>query len=238
MSQRPFGWVALTLPGVRRWECDCGAQGMRSIQDPWTKVDRLRDHFDRMHDGRGTIVHGPHQCKGRPCPFHNPSMHPMALHPKLIRYDRVMLVERLCSHGIGHPDPDSLVWVNERRKELGWDRDDGTHGCDGCCARRVDMGTYVADEDEGVRYIPGKSEADFKELIRDMLREGNYPGPAAVIRRLRARYPFRYGRRSNSHSLSGRECRWREEVFLEQGWNYVGGIPSWRPRTPVAVRRG
>lgn len=35
------------------------------------------------------------------------------------RADR-RIMERLCKHGIGHPDPDS--------------RDpDGTHGCDGCC---------------------------------------------------------------------------------------------------------
>jgi hypothetical protein len=34
-------------------------------------------------------------------------------------------MERICDHGIGHPDPDDIR-VRER-----WD--EGVHGCDGCC---------------------------------------------------------------------------------------------------------
>lgn len=48
--------------------------------------------------------------------------------PILIRHDRNCMAERTCPHGIGHPDPDSLGWM----QSVGID-DDGTHGCDGCC---------------------------------------------------------------------------------------------------------
>jgi hypothetical protein len=34
-------------------------------------------------------------------------------------------MERICEHGIGHPDPD------DRRIRTGEDM--GDHGCDGCC---------------------------------------------------------------------------------------------------------
>jgi hypothetical protein len=40
------------------------------------------------------------------------------------RGDRDMM-ERICTHGIGHPDPDDF------RIRMGFDS--GVHGCDGCC---------------------------------------------------------------------------------------------------------
>jgi hypothetical protein len=36
-------------------------------------------------------------------------------------------MERICSHGIGHPDPDDISIINGK--------DDGAHNCDGCCIR-------------------------------------------------------------------------------------------------------
>jgi hypothetical protein len=36
-------------------------------------------------------------------------------------------MERKCTHGVGHPDPDEIRIINGE--------DDGTHGCDGCCIR-------------------------------------------------------------------------------------------------------
>jgi len=36
------------------------------------------------------------------------------------------IIERMCIHGVGHPDPDSLTYLHGR--------DDGVHGCCGCCA--------------------------------------------------------------------------------------------------------
>jgi hypothetical protein len=58
-------------------------------------------------------------CLGRPCPIHNPSQHHMRAFPQHWRSDRGIM-ERICPHGVGHPDPDDQS-------------PDHTHGCDGCC---------------------------------------------------------------------------------------------------------
>lgn len=74
-------------------------------------------------------IHTAAACAGEACPFHAPSDHHMVDWPTRIRGDRNCLVERVCSHGVGHPDPDSLAFL----QSLGIS-DDGTHGCCGCCA--------------------------------------------------------------------------------------------------------
>jgi hypothetical protein len=84
---------------------------------------------------RGVVYHDRSVCEGRdlPCLFHSPSQHHMLSWPINIRLDRfAALSERLCPHGIGHPDPDSLAYVETLHKpsERGYE---GIHGCDGCC---------------------------------------------------------------------------------------------------------
>jgi len=64
-------------------------------------------------------THYPSECAGRPCPVHARSDHPMRAWPQHWRADRG-LMERICPHGVGHPDPDD---PSPNR----------THGCDGCC---------------------------------------------------------------------------------------------------------
>lgn len=71
-------------------------------------------------------VHPLKRCEGQSCCIHNPSDHKMRDWPMLLR--ETALVERLCTHGIGHPDPDSAAWMNKTFGP-GW----GSHGCDGCC---------------------------------------------------------------------------------------------------------
>jgi hypothetical protein len=63
-------------------------------------------------------VHEQEECDGPPCAIHHPSAHHMAGWPIQWRNDRGIW-ERVCPHGIGHPDPDQGC--------------EGTHGCDGCC---------------------------------------------------------------------------------------------------------
>ena len=58
------------------------------------------------------------------------------------------LIEHICKHGIGHPDPDSLAWLKNRGS-----KDGGIHGCDGCCipkkeARMPDM-KQIAPQQKG-----------------------------------------------------------------------------------------
>lgn len=57
--------------------------------------------------------------------------------PLVLRYDRGFLGERICPHGIGHPDPDSAEFLKDRDPNS---YAGGIHGCDGCCVspeRRV-----------------------------------------------------------------------------------------------------
>lgn len=50
-----------------------------------------------------------------------------------LRDDKHWLAERVCRHGIGHPDPDSLAYLESRGVE-----GMGVHGCDGCCTAEAE----------------------------------------------------------------------------------------------------
>jgi hypothetical protein len=70
------------------------------------------------------IVHSPSACYGEYCTIHNRSDHIMRSFPQHWRSDRAIM-ERICPHGVGHPDPDEyILTLNEGE----W-----VHGCDGCC---------------------------------------------------------------------------------------------------------
>jgi len=71
--------------------------------------------------GQVVMVHEHGQCKAGPCPIHHPSNHPMSTWPQIWRNDRHMM-ERVCPHDVGHPDPDCK-----------YAQRDMIHGCDGCC---------------------------------------------------------------------------------------------------------
>lgn len=75
-----------------------------------------KDYWARFH------THDKSQCNGEPCPVHNPSNHHMRKWPLNYRMDRG-ITERICPHGIGHPDPDDIFAIGYN----------AIHGCDGCC---------------------------------------------------------------------------------------------------------
>lgn len=77
-----------------------------------------------------TGVHSAADCAGRNCCLHNPSDHKMRDWPLHFRNDR-KLMERVCPHGIGHPDPDDLAYIEMYVPGSSLVR--GTHGCCGCC---------------------------------------------------------------------------------------------------------
>lgn len=58
--------------------------------------------------------------------------------PRVIRFDKYGLVERICPHGVGHPDPDSLAFIGEYIA-AGPDPSLRVHGCcpEACCADEV-----------------------------------------------------------------------------------------------------
>lgn len=73
-------------------------------------------------------IHDGIECRTRPCAVHNKTEHSMRGFPQHFRTDNG-LMERICSHGIGHPDPDGLPFFEDQG--IGGM---GIHGCDGCCA--------------------------------------------------------------------------------------------------------
>jgi hypothetical protein len=77
------------------------------------------EHSDTILTG----VHSPIDCFGESCTIHNRSNHHMRGWPQHWRSDRGIM-ERICHHGVGHPDPDS-PWT--------FDSSNWIHGCCGCC---------------------------------------------------------------------------------------------------------
>jgi hypothetical protein len=76
-------------------------------------------------------THGPQECDGRKCCIHNPSEHALTNAPLHWRSDR-QLMERICAHGIGHPDPDGLAHIEATQGKESVEAA-GIHGCDQCC---------------------------------------------------------------------------------------------------------
>lgn len=82
-------------------------------------------NYELFITGTGQVVrvHPVASCDA-PCPIHAPTAHRMRDYPTHYRADRGIM-ERVCPHGVGHPDPDDI------RIRTGGDP--GVHGCDGCC---------------------------------------------------------------------------------------------------------
>ena len=76
------------------------------------------------------VVHPARMCAGETCCIHNPSDHHMRTWPMNWR-DDTKVMERLCPHGVGHPDPDALAFNVRGGRDYY-----GVHGCDGCCHPR------------------------------------------------------------------------------------------------------
>lgn len=92
------------------------------MKDPFSGRESLIGD-DGMHLAN---VHADTQCAGTVCVLHNPTQHHMRDWPMLWRDDR-KIFERICDHGVGHPDPDQDTYLLQRG-------DDMMHGCDGCCS--------------------------------------------------------------------------------------------------------
>lgn len=69
-------------------------------------------------------AHNADACMSDTCTLHKRTNHHMRSWPQNWRQDRYFM-ERLCPHGVGHPDPDE--------PKLQTSKYEGVHGCDGCC---------------------------------------------------------------------------------------------------------
>lgn len=97
----------------------------------WLCAELYAEHADNYITGMGQVlghVHSSDQCAGRACVIHNPSDHSMRGFPTNWRGDRGIM-ERICPHGVGHPDPDDLAYLESIGR-----KGEGVHGCDGCCS--------------------------------------------------------------------------------------------------------
>lgn len=93
-----------------------------SVADP--RPARITDVADLGL--RGT--HSPALCAAlSACVIHRPTDHHMRGWELVWREDRGIF-ERLCPHGIGHPDPDQFPYWDALGAEA-----EGVHGCDLCC---------------------------------------------------------------------------------------------------------
>jgi len=72
-----------------------------------------------LEGGEKLIAHDEDACLGWACCIHRRTDHHMRHMPQHWRSDR-KIMERICEHGCGHPDPDDPTT-------------DTVHGCDGCC---------------------------------------------------------------------------------------------------------
>jgi len=95
-------------------------------------VDEFRSHIDLLepvlleHTQTMLYGHRSRECWGNVCSLHRRTEHRLREWPQSWRPD-IYRMERLCPHGIGHPDPDDYYIRNGQDK--------GTHACDGCCCQ-------------------------------------------------------------------------------------------------------
>ena len=96
-----------------------------------------------------TSVHARSDCATDTCVLHNPTDNHMREWPLIWRDDR-LIFERICEHGIGHPDLDQRKYWKET---FGDENSMGVHGCDGCCVgsefgKCPDCGTDLVNHNE------------------------------------------------------------------------------------------
>jgi hypothetical protein len=95
-------------------------------------------------------IHSKDNCLGEFCTIHNMSDHILRKFPQHWREDR-SIMERICDHGVGHPDPDS-PWPDEDYRWI--------HGCCGCCSGLESVDCNVSD--------PKSLTRDLTDLLQEL----------------------------------------------------------------------
>lgn len=128
--------VDLQDPEFFREYVDATLDLMNQFQEYKLEEIKRLEEESKIHDewtdctGRTYRVHKRTvDCDVNGCAIHNPSYHPLSDAKQFMREDKFWLIERICKHGVGHPDPDSAGFI---AKQLG-DKSIWVHGCDGCC---------------------------------------------------------------------------------------------------------
>ena len=85
-----------------------------------------------MPDGSVLQTHPESACHDMYCSIHNPSNHPLRDAPQLW-HDRSKSIQRICSHGYRHHDPDDFMHKWRSGLPLAVLALIARHDCDGCC---------------------------------------------------------------------------------------------------------
>ncbi len=102
---------------------------MSKLPDGW--FDPADDSYYTSLGQRLVNVHSRNSSCDSGCVIHNPSAHHMREFRTHWRTD-IGIMERLCKHGIGHPDPDSTAHlIRSGGYALA-----NVHSCDGCCGSK------------------------------------------------------------------------------------------------------
>lgn len=102
-------------------------------------VNALIDHYKPLESwvsgtGQKMKVHAKNSDCDAGCVIHNPTLEPHKDWPTHWRVGEY-LMERVCPHGVGHPDLDHLEFVRKIKGEE-YAHSQSIHGCDGCCKLR------------------------------------------------------------------------------------------------------
>lgn len=102
----------------------------------YEQADDLGLSYDRVYvTGTGVVLLYLHErteeCIAYGCVIHNPT-DPHTEFPTHWRWDRKFM-ERICPHGVGHPDTNQINFIRRTRGEAAAQAE-SVHGCDGCCA--------------------------------------------------------------------------------------------------------
>jgi hypothetical protein len=139
----------------------------------WKMTKRVNDMAE-WTDGFGNKVVGVHeegQCAGDYCTIHKNSEHRMRDFKQLWRDDRAIM-ERVCEHGVGHPDPDEIKLRGEHGKA------EAVHGCDGCCLERLEIDQITEAQELVVKILKNDGVLDERQrtlgLIDKMIKEAGW----------------------------------------------------------------
>lgn len=106
--------------------------GLTAARDLVTELDSMTE-VTEIFGGETIRTHTKDRCAGGPCCIHNPSDHPLRDLPLHWR-PTIGLMERICRHGVGHPDPDSLHYET-MVYGVDYAKARSVHGCcpESCC---------------------------------------------------------------------------------------------------------
>ncbi len=136
-------WEDLILdlqdPEFREQFIDTTLQLQSDYQTMMLAEELAEENRTQTHDewkdctGRKFYVHKRNAlCDEDGCAIHNPTDHVMSDFKQFMREDKSFLIERICPHGIGHPDPDSARFIAKQEGNGSIN----VHGCDGCCREK------------------------------------------------------------------------------------------------------